>query len=212
MIIVMLKKIINNKVFKIIGNIIYTICFLLVLSILIVVCIQRFSNNNITIGGMRIFSVVTGSMIPKYEIGDIIISKEIDASEINVGDDITYKAKKGDLNNIIITHQVIEKRQENEKYKFITKGIANDTADPEIDDSQIYGKVIYKSVILSFINKITRNLYAFYFLIIVPMAIIVAKIIVDFILRRQEIKEEKESEEQENISEPNKDIKKKEQY
>ena len=44
------------------------------------------------------------------------------------------------------------------------------------------------------------------------MAIIVAKIIVDFILRRQEIKEEKESEEQENISEPNKDIKKKEQY
>ena len=88
----MLKKIINNKVFKIIGNIIYTICFLLVLSILIVVCIQRFSNNNITIGGMRIFSVVTGSMIPKYEIGDIIISKEIDASEINVGDDITYKA------------------------------------------------------------------------------------------------------------------------
>ena len=194
----MLKKLKENKALKIIGNILYTISFILVLLILIVVLIQRISDNNVAIAGIRIFNVATGSMEPKYNVGDVLISKEVDPSEIEIGDDITYEGEKGSFDGKIVTHQVIEKKEENGKYTFVTKGIANNEADPEISENQVYGKVIYKSVILSFISNIIRNIYLFYFCIIVPMAIIIAKMIVDFLIRRQERKEEKEAEEEKN--------------
>ena len=70
----MLKKIKENKVLRAIYNILYTILLILVIAILIVVTLQRVSNNNITIAGIRMFNIVTESMVPKYVVGDILIS------------------------------------------------------------------------------------------------------------------------------------------
>ena len=129
----------------------------------------------------------------EYNVGDILILKEVDPSQINVGDDIAYLGDEGSFRNKVVTHQVIEKKENNGEYSFITQGIANNTPDPEITADQVYGKVIYKSIILSFISGITKNLYMFYFLIIVPIAIIIAKMIIDMLIRKEEEKEEAES-------------------
>ena len=83
----------NKKTLHIIGNILYAIVFIIVILMLVVVVLQRVSNNTIALGGYRIFNVATGSMVPKYEIGDVLISKEIEPSEIKEGDDIVYKGK-----------------------------------------------------------------------------------------------------------------------
>ena len=56
-----LKKIKENKVLKIIWNIVYTLMFLLVVLMLLVVIMQRATNNTLTLGGFRMFSVATGS-------------------------------------------------------------------------------------------------------------------------------------------------------
>ena len=72
----MLNKIKNNKALKIIGNIIYYILLALVILILAVVILQRVSKNNASIGGIRIFNIVTESMFPEYQIGDVLISKK----------------------------------------------------------------------------------------------------------------------------------------
>lgn len=201
----MLEKLRNNKPLKIIGNIIYAIALILIILILIAVLIQRFSNNNIALGGIRIYSVATGSMIPKYQIGDILISKEVEPEEIKIGDDITYMSDEQGSEGKLITHSVVDIKNEDGVYKFTTKGIANTSNDPEISEEQVYGKVIYKPVILSGINKITRNVYAFYFLIIVPIAIIIAKMLADFFIRREEEKEADLEEEDEKSKEENKE-------
>ena len=140
-----LKKIKENKVLKFIGNTIYTLMFVLVVLMLIVVIMQRATNNNITIGGIRMFSVATGSMVPVYEVGDILISKEIEPEKIKVGDDLVYLGEKGSFAGKVVTHRVnsVEK-QEDGNYKIITQGIANNAADPEIDQTQVYGKVVFK--------------------------------------------------------------------
>ena len=113
-------------------------------------------------------------MEPKYKVGDILISKEIEPSEIKVGDDIVYKGEKGVLKDRAITHQVISiEKIENGNYKIITKGINNTEQDPEITQNQVYGKVIYKVHTLSFIGKMITNIYVFYFLVFVPIAFII---------------------------------------
>ena len=107
----MLKKIRENKAVKIVGNILYVLSFILVVLILLVVLIQRFSGNDIALGGIRVFYVASGSMLPEYEVGDILISMETDPEDINVGDAVTYLGDEGDIKGKVVTHEVIEKRQ-----------------------------------------------------------------------------------------------------
>lgn len=178
----MLKNLKENKILKIIGNLLYAILFLIVIAILIVVILQRVSDNTIAIGGYRIFTVASGSMEPVYNVGDILIAKEIKPSEIREGDNIVYKGEKESLENKIITHQVVKINQnEDGKYRFITKGIANIKEDPGISENQIYGKIIYKMILLSYIGKLISNIYVFYFLIFVPIALIIYRQIRDLL-------------------------------
>lgn len=169
-----LKKIKENKVLKFIGNALYTLMFVLVVLMLIVVIMQRVTNNNITIGGIRMFSVATGSMVPVYNVGDILISREVKPEKIKVGDDLVYIGKEGSFKNKIVTHRVnLIEKQEDGNYKIITQGVANNAEDPEIDQTQVLGKVMFKMHILSFLGKLVRNVYMFYFLIFIPVGILV---------------------------------------
>lgn len=203
----LINKIKENKFLKTIGNIIYYILFIIVILILLVVIIQRISNNSTSILGYRIFNIVSGSMMPDYEIGDILVSKTISPSEIEIGDDIVYQGQKTGFQGKIVTHRVIEKTEENGVYTFRTKGTANEEADPTITGNQIYGKIIYKIHTLSFISKIINNMYAFYFLIFIPLSIIIIKKITDIIycIKHKNDEENDEENNDENDNDKNSD-------
>ena len=161
------------KTFKFVISVIKFILTTLIIIIIGVILIQRFSNNNMSLGGYRIFTVVTESMVPKYQVGDVILIKEEEKSKIQIGDDVTYMGKVGSYADKIITHQVIN--IENGKdglLKFHTKGIANEDEDPLVSEEQIYGVVQAKLQIVTFLNGIINNMYGMYFLIIIPLAII----------------------------------------
>lgn len=176
----------NNKILKIIGNIIYIMLFLIVLLTLMVVFLQRTTNNEVTIGGYRIFVVATGSMIPKYQVGDVLISKEISPEKIKIGDDIVYVGKEGSFKDKVVTHQVIFIEKENEDYKIITKGIANTGEDPEITQNEVLGKIVYKMKTMTFLQKIISNNYLFYFVIFVPIVLITYRQIRNAVLSLEE--------------------------
>lgn len=168
----MLKKITENPVLKLINNIVYVILFLIVASVLFVVILQRASNNAIALGGVRVFNIISESMIPKYNIGDVLVVKSIEPQNIKVGDDIAYIGQESTFNQKIVTHQVIKIDYENGEYIFHTKGIANILEDPLVHQNQVFGKVVYKIWILSFISKILSNVYVVFFGIFVPIVVL----------------------------------------
>lgn len=169
----MLKKITENPVLKLINNIVYVILFLIVASVLFVVILQRASNNAIALGGVRVFNIISESMVPKYNIGDVLVVKSIEPQNIKVGDDIAYIGQESTFNQKIVTHQVIKIDYENGEYIFHTKGIANILEDPLVHQNQVFGKVVYKIWILSFISKILSNVYVVFFGIFVPIVILI---------------------------------------
>ena len=177
----MLNKIKNNKALKIIGNIIYYILLALVILILAVVILQRVSKNNASIGGIRIFNIVTESMFPEYQIGDVLISKKIEPSKIKVGDDLVYLGTEQGFAGRVVTHRVVDIEESDGKYRFHTKGLANEVEDPVVQENQIYGIVIYKTYILSFITKIINNIYGFYFIVFIPFAVMIFLEVIDII-------------------------------
>lgn len=171
-----MKKILDNKVVKASIMLFRVLVMIAIVCIVSLIIVQRVFNNNFAIGGIRIFTVVTESMVPKYNVFDVVMSKEVDPATIKVGDDVVYLGKKDDFADKIITHQVI---QIDDGLIFHTKGIANTDEDPTITQDQIYGVVFYKSRILSAISRVVNNPYGFYFLIFVPIAVLVALEIID---------------------------------
>ena len=97
-----------GKVFKIIGKSIYVLMVLFIILTIIFAIVQKTTDNRGSIFGIKIFTVITGSMIPIYDIGDILIVKEVLPEEIKVSDDIVYKGEKETYRNKTITHRVQE--------------------------------------------------------------------------------------------------------
>ena len=163
-------------------KIIFVIITLFIVS---VIMMQRIFDNSLTIGGFRIFTIVTGSMEPEYGILDVIVSKEVESSKINVGDDVVYLGSEGTFRDKIVTHRVIEKRIDDDKVFLLTQGIASDYVDPEISEDQVYGVVLFKSHVLSFVSKLLSHPFGFVLLILVPGCILFVTEIMDKIKERE---------------------------
>ena len=80
----MINRLKKKNIFLSTFNSIITIVLIL---LAIVILTQKFSNNEKSFFGLRIFMVRTGSMIPKYNIGDVIIAKEKDRYVIKYATD-----------------------------------------------------------------------------------------------------------------------------
>jgi signal peptidase I len=86
-------------------------------------------------GGYRPYAVKTGSMLPAYRPGDLVVDRP--TGSYQVGDVITFRpaSNPGQL----VTHRIVEVDGVN----FRTQGDANSTSDPwTVAESNIAGKVV----------------------------------------------------------------------
>lgn len=159
----------RKSIFKKILSFFETILTILVILICLVIIIQRVSNNEKSLFGYRLFKIETGSMIPKYQINDVLLVKEVDVNKIKIGDDLVYIGTEGQTEGKVVTHQVVGIENNENKLEFYTKGLANATVDPVVFEEQILGIVQTKVYTLTFITNALLNIYTLYFLIILPI-------------------------------------------
>lgn len=187
-----------DKIMKIINRIIEIIfTVFIILFCLIVVC-QRFLQKENSFFGYRIFTIVTESMKPELEVGDIILVKEVESNEIKIGDTITYQGMSDELNGKIITHKVVNLIKENNKNIFYTQGVNTSTIDPAVYEDQIYGVVKYKFIVLSLIYKIITNTVGFILLIVLPLSYIFIMELKTIAVERNKAKEKDKQIKEEN--------------
>lgn len=77
--------------------------------------------------------VISGSMSPAFEVGDLLIYQS--AEEYKQGDMVAFRDGENDL----VTHRIMEVGED----YLITKGDANSVSDAPIAYSDVYGKVIF---------------------------------------------------------------------
>lgn len=167
-----------EKVVKIVSKILYQILIIVCVLIAAVIILQKVSNSNKSIAGYRIFRVITGSMEPEYDVGEVVISKEVDPKSIKVGDDIVYLGSYGEYSGKIIMHEVVAiDTDENGNLNFHAKGLhSSSVEDPQIKESQIYGVVKFKSGILTVLYKLATNIYSLFVII----SILVLNVFISF--------------------------------
>ena len=169
-----MKRSAGSRCFTFIWNIFVKILTIAIIFVSIIIVVQKVTNNQESFLGFRIFRVQTGSMIPKYQIGDVILVKEVDTDKIQIGDDVTYEGNTGTMNGMLVTHRVVDIEEVDGKRVFHTQGIANNLEDPVVSEEQIDGVVQTKMYILSLICMLLNNKYVFYFCGILPLTIYVA--------------------------------------
>lgn len=196
-----MQKLLDNKIFKVITTIIKVAFLFVIIAYLAFILVQKIGDNK-SIGGYRVFTILTGSMKGVYDINDVVLVKEVDKKTLKVGDDIAYLGEKDSYKGKIVTHRIINIENKNNQMIIHTKGVSNILEDPVITNNKIYGKVESKLKFISLINKTIKNKYGFFFLIFVPLVLVIfleiADTITDQKLEKQLLKK-RESEDEEII-------------
>ena len=95
---------------------------------------------NVSFLGFKSTAVITGSMSPAINEGDVVVTKIVPLEELAVGDVIKYHR-----NGIDIIHRIMAIKAGGEGILFTTKGDANESIDiPGPSPQEIQGKVIRK--------------------------------------------------------------------
>ena len=176
----------NNKTVLKIVNVLRIIATIILIFLLLNTILQRFMPQDSNLIKYRTYNIVTRSMEPELIVGDIILVKKVDPKDINVGDNITFQGTLGDMKGKTITHEVINIRQEQGKYVFTTQGKSNLSIDPEVWEQLVFGKVVYKFKILSFLSRLIKTWYGFLFIVAIPLITLLYTEIKEM---RKEIKE-----------------------
>ena len=87
--------------------------------------------------GVRPSVVVGHSMSPTFETGDLVITREVDPEDLEVGDIIRFRGE-----SLAIMHRIIEIEDTPRGPVFITQGDSNSLPDSPVLAAQIEGEII----------------------------------------------------------------------
>ena len=170
------------KVVKTIGQ--FILCLILIFFILL----NIFSMNNKSLFGFRIYRVISGSMQPALQIGDVIIVKK--SNNYYERDIITYS------NGLTtITHRIIAINND----EVITKGDANEVDDKPINKEQIVGKFFFRisnfSLFSIILSKNVIYLIMIFLLVLIFLLVIGDRIIKNLRYQSNNVKKLKKNKE-----------------
>lgn len=159
------------KTFKRIVNGLLVTIIILLTGIFGFSLLNKDKNQPINIFGYTMFRVVTNSMTPTLNVGDVFIAKFTE--DVDVGDIITYRSEQGVMNGQLVTHRVVDSYVENEMQMFVTRGDkVGAINDNPIRQDQVVCKFVKKIYIITLIYTIFTNPAGFLCLIIIPLIIV----------------------------------------
>ena len=179
-------------------NVLSSLVIFLEIVIILFVVITKISGGVPSLFGYQMYVIVSPSMSPEINVGDVIISEKYEDQELEVGDVVQYVGKGGKIDGKIITHEIISIDGEGSDETIVTKGVANPEPDPPIKRSDIISVMKYKTIILGPLYSIFSSTAGFVLLVMLPLATMIVFEVVNLI---REIKKEKEGEGEEQDNE-----------
>lgn len=145
--------------------------------------------------GLQVYTVLSGSMEPVYQVGSLIYVKETDYRELEVGDDITFMLNE----TTIVTHRIVEILPDADDptvLRFRTQGIANETADDvPVHFRNVLGKPVFTIPYLGYVAYYIQNPPGTYIAIAVGAILILLACLPELLKKEEENGETAEGDE-----------------
>ena len=144
--------------------------------IVILLAFFTITSNTSIVGGYKSFLVLSGSMEPTINTGDIVIVHN--DSNYYIKDVITFIEKDGR----IVTHRIVKAQEAQGSRSFETKGDANRSGDEAaVDIKNVLGRVIFVVPKLGFLVGFAKTLPGFLLFIIFPGLLLISNELLGFI-------------------------------
>ena len=117
------------------------------------------------------YVVLSGSMLPTIQIKDIVVTKKIPESKLEIGDIITFISPDPRWGGISVTHSSIDIYYDETKgiHTYKTKGDYNNIADAvPVPNEKILGKVILKVPKLGYIQDLLASKGGLIICVLIP--------------------------------------------
>ncbi|XKE71962.1 signal peptidase I [Cytobacillus kochii] len=133
---------------RLIGNLL----FLLICVLLFIMLFARFTGNEPNLFGYQVKTVLSGSMEPLFKTGSVIaINRTEENQTYQTGDIITFK-----LDEILITHRIVETSLKDGAITYKTKGDNNDAIDRwEVPAHHVVGE--YAGVTIPYLGYVLHT-------------------------------------------------------
>ena len=147
----------------------------------------------VRLAGLRVFTVLSGSMEPTYHVGSVIYVKKVDTQHLQPGDPITFLLDE----DTVVTHRIIEVLQDEEDrsvVRYRTQGDANNYADgTPVHYKNVLGMPIFTIPYLGYISDYVSNPPGRYYAIGAAALIVLLTFLPDLFDDGKEETEEKKS-------------------
>lgn len=122
-----------------------------------------------TILSLKPLIVLSSSMTPLLGVGDVVIVKPVNSSQLDIGDVIAFEDPAG-RENVIITHRIINITEQG----FKTKGDAVEDPDQfTVKPDSVVGKAVFDVPYLGYFFDWAKKKEGFLLLILIPSALII---------------------------------------
>lgn len=160
-----------QKLLKRVGHIVTGILIIvIVFAIWNVLQMRKNPNELPTVMGFKFMSVLTGSMRPVLEPGDMIITQDVKAENLRKGDIITYRVDK----HTLVTHRVAEVVNVDGELLFKTRGDANNVDDRNLVSAEhLVGTLLLAIPKGGYITNFIKSGQGFLIFIIMPAILLI---------------------------------------
>ena len=125
--------------------------------------------------GAKLLVVLSQSMEPTVPMGAIVISRPVSASEIKIGDVITFRSPGPAGGSAIVTHRVVEVVGNGLGVRFRTQGDATEEPDMELVQAiHLIGRMWFRVPLAGYLVGFMRTPVGFATLVGLPAVLLVA--------------------------------------
>lgn len=170
-----------TKKFSKIWDMITTLLVVMVAALAILLVGMRFA-------GFKVFTVLSGSMEPAYHTGSVIYVKEVDYTQLQAGDVITFMISE----DMVATHRIVGVVPDDEDpsvLRYRTKGDANDSEDGTlVHYKNIIGSPVFTIPYLGYVASYIQSPPGSYIAIAAAAFILMLTFIPDLFAKDEEEK------------------------
>ena len=160
----------TKKYIKLINSALLVFMSAILIMTLLTVFVKKFGLR-LSVGGVSVFRIITGSMEPEYLVGDYVVLKKADTDSLKVGDIIAFISIDENIAGETVVHRI----KAIEDDEFVTSGDANPAEDfVRTTPDRILGIVTNKISILKTLDSLFSKIEVFVLLIALPILLMIA--------------------------------------
>ncbi|MEG1663557.1 MAG: signal peptidase I, partial [Clostridia bacterium] len=194
-----------KKIYNVLSTIVTAAIFIFLLFIVVIVVWQKASGKDSSLFGYYMYDVLSESMQPTIDKGDVILCKKVDTNTLKEGDIITFTAPSGSLKGYNETHRIFKiVRKDDGSIDFIKTAGDNKYGGDEIkvdgwnlNPSAVKAVYVRSLPTVAAIRSFLLKPAGFIVLIVLPLLAVFVLVIVGYVKDRTKLEKERLKEERE---------------